>query len=224
MSPTTGTTSTSPPRTSATAKNGRMKMLGNTVVPDVARTAFFYLYSGFQQVDKTDRLLKCGLPVGKTVLVRSFATVVPSEGYTIQGQTCNVPKDLLAPWKDLSKNIPTLSIKLNQSAWKYKYEETGKNKLELVEHSIHKPLWSTPRCGCIGASNCLTMRSCNDLATQARFSEDDPHPKEFYLNCQWVEWLMGFPIDWTCEEVLVDHTTQRPKFTETMEDVPQPTQ
>jgi len=71
------------------------------------------------------------------------------------------------------------------------------------EHIIKRPkrleLWATPRAALRGASHTLTGRSKNDLWTQVRFEKDTPDDERSVpMNPAWVEFLMGFPNNYTC--------------------------
>ena len=57
------------------------------------------------------------------------------------------------------------------------------------------PLWPTPRAQKTSACSRLTsVRIARDLPTTLQFSQGS-QPGVFNVN--WVEWLMGYPKDWT---------------------------
>jgi len=56
----------------------------------------------------------------------------------------------------------------------------------------------TPRAGNVGATNHLTRRSMRDLCTWVRFERSTPDAHRANKpNIAWVEWLMGYPPDYT---------------------------
>ena len=60
--------------------------------------------------------------------------------------------------------------------------------------SLTKQLWPTPRAKKTGSCVSLSDRCSRDLATALRFEINSPPG---YSNPRWVEWLMGYPSDWT---------------------------
>jgi hypothetical protein len=65
----------------------------------------------------------------------------------------------------------------------------------LVEKNVHLDFWATPRCR-MGCSNYLSRRTKTDLRTQIRF-EQGTEGREQYINPEFVEWMQGYPLDWT---------------------------
>ncbi len=59
---------------------------------------------------------------------------------------------------------------------------------------LTKPLWPTPRAQKTGSCATLSPRCSRDLATALRF---EVHSPVGHSNPRWVEWLMGYPPDWT---------------------------
>ena len=60
--------------------------------------------------------------------------------------------------------------------------------------------WATPRSSCIGSSMHVNLRElCGDLPAQLRYAADTllSSPELTAPNAKWVEWLMGFPANWT---------------------------
>ena len=67
---------------------------------------------------------------------------------------------------------------------------------------LHKYIrrWATPRSSCIGSSMYVNLRELSgDLPAQLRYAVDTPlsSPELTAPNAKWVEWIMGFPTNWT---------------------------
>ena len=60
--------------------------------------------------------------------------------------------------------------------------------------TLTKSLWPTPRAQKTGSCATLSPRCSRDLATALRFEVNSP---KGHSNPRWVEWLMGYPPDWT---------------------------
>jgi hypothetical protein len=58
--------------------------------------------------------------------------------------------------------------------------------------------WATPRTGCRVPARHFTFRSRTDLPSQLRFERETPdEDRGGYVNAVFVEWLMGYPVDFT---------------------------
>jgi hypothetical protein len=69
---------------------------------------------------------------------------------------------------------------------------------EMLRAPVFMQSWATPRKSSVGMSRVLTRRTCTDLSTQIRFEKRTPdHLRNGYVNPNWIEWLQGFPKDWT---------------------------
>lgn len=70
--------------------------------------------------------------------------------------------------------------------------------------------YSTPRAGCPGACMVLTKRATMDLASQLRYDSEyvdkypDPKDRGSVTHPNFVEYLQGFPKDWTNPNVSMD--------------------
>jgi len=69
---------------------------------------------------------------------------------------------------------------------------------ELLSSPVRNRLWATPRRGQTNACNYLTARSVRDLHTQVRFEvRTENEDRAGCTNPVFVEWLMGYPVDYT---------------------------
>lgn len=61
--------------------------------------------------------------------------------------------------------------------------------------TVTKPLWPTPRAHANSKSKKLTVRTSRDLVSAIWFEQHTE--KSEHVNINWIEVLMGYPIDWT---------------------------
>jgi site-specific DNA-cytosine methylase len=170
----------------------RLGMLGNSVVPDSVRRTFLTLWTG------------CRIPCSEVMAATSWSLRRPvrtnrpltsnsaTRRYGMYIDGCSeimcVPPDMVVP-------KPDVGLVLDPEA----FVSTVPHKAppgNLVDRKLPAALWGTPRRGCIGSSNVLTWRGKNDLYTQLRFEHNTTN-REGHPNVNFVEWLMGFPTDWT---------------------------
>lgn len=186
----------------------RMRMLGNSVVPDCVRAAFLSLWTGCT-VDIKDLLTGTRRnvpftppkPLGELRDSHSaaFACVVS----TTNGPPPKVMR-IAQPPGMLGK--PNVGIVLVPGAYSPKQLPTKHQKEMRTSPLIRKPLplnmWSTPRAGNgTYAMNVLTTRGTRDLGTQLRFDKQTPSSQRGGgTNPEWGEWLMGFPRGWTAKK------------------------
>jgi site-specific DNA-cytosine methylase len=177
----------------------RASLLGNSVVPALARYAFFFLYGGLASApeEHTELAFAAELPdfrpLGGARKVADMAF-----GYTRGDRAFVADRAFRQGMNRLAQDAcPPKNIVLRPSnfATDKRKNETAHNQ-EVSQTPITKRYWTGPRYGCVHATNYLGGRSARDIGTQARFC-DERHPKKPYVNPQFVEWLMGFPKDWT---------------------------
>jgi hypothetical protein len=170
----------------------RCFLLGNSIVPCVARLAFFMLASGFRQGDISapSLIMDEPSPALRTIVDETHPGFeFPRWGGVDSCSVYSIPT--------MHFKRPNLSIRLVQ-------------KLDLstpLSERITSPvmstqdmhMWSTPRAGCVGSSRILTERSSRDLPTQVRFEEGTPDAiRSGQLNPDWIEVvLMGYPQTYT---------------------------
>lgn len=175
-----------PKKTTDRKDSFRPQLLGNSVVPDVARVAFRFLCKAILRRDES-------------IATDRAATEVPDEfGYVDStGLYRALSKKFIRKAMEYSSgDFPPIVLDPNE--W-----TTDKAPLTLSHYSgfltepITKSYFATPRFGNSSTgTNYLTKRAIQDLQTQVRFVRDG-QPKSRYTNPEFVEWLMGFPTSWT---------------------------
>jgi hypothetical protein len=191
-------------------KNGlgeRTSMLGNSVVPDCVRAAFVTLASGLRAVPSKGFLmdlnktkngmelvtLDCGEGgAGKRHGRSSEVVEKPQWGFACKGSDGKaLLNEVLAP------NMTRADAALTFDPRVFIRPAVGPVTNEVLREPVKYSGWSTPRHSS-HTSNVLTTRTIRDLPTQVRFEVNTPnHLREGVLNPQFVEWLMGYPKDWT---------------------------
>lgn len=172
-------------------RSHRMKMLGNAVVPDCVRLAFMYLYSGGKQTDIRCRNLRHSefeLQRVKRSIRIPCVTQFPTFGSSrLPGgrSFAHVAGALKYESIDLRIRIdPSRGVGGNRAL-------ARRNKRRMMMKR-----YMTPRAQNNGHCNAATYRCLGDLGTQTRFMKGVAHP-DGQLNPRFVEFLMGFPKDWS---------------------------
>ena len=112
--------------------------------------------------------------------------------------------------------LPCLSLKLRDPVNFVLKKDTAikskrvpeKNVVEFEERTY--AYYSTPRAGCPGACMILTKRACFDLASQLRYDKEyvemfpDPKDRGSVTHPNFVEYMQGFPKDWTDPNVAME--------------------
>lgn len=241
------------------ANLARLRLLGNAVVPDAVRFAFFVLASAFTQTDITANTIDFIFPkIVKLLLLKQSTTTMDGTlslnaqhngNLRLQVNHNNYASISNNASNHNSKDKATLSLKTNLVQNDFVIQTTGfvtnsiqspvysfklaanilrelkmsrqvlKLKLDPVHNNygqdmsnynyknnvardklITRPIalskWATPRRGVVISSRILTERGLRDLPTQVRF-EHGTKNRFNPLNSQWVEYLMGYPLDWT---------------------------
>lgn len=176
----------------------RLRNLGNSVVPDCVRAAFLSLFTGCTTPVLT--LLKQS-SIGGPVLHLTPPKPRGPLGNKSKSYACVIK----GAWSEIPKppgmlGRPSLGLVLVPRVYKPK---RGTKLQEATSGMVLKPVtidkWATPRHGngAVG-SHSLTNRGTKDLATQLRFEKSTPeHLRPGVTSAEWVEWLMGFPKNWT---------------------------
>jgi hypothetical protein len=161
--------------------------LGNAVVPECVRKAFFYLVSCGHKHDPAATSLEYS-PQPLTV-ARSTSGIVRF-GYVDKTNTLHhMPAPPAMPQKPLRLTLdPALFPQPSQISWGQRHP--------CLTAPVTLSSWSTPRAGNTIASRVLTERSQRDLPVQVRFEKGTKN-RQWPLSPQWVEWLMGYSPDWT---------------------------
>lgn len=174
----------------------RYSLLGNAVVPDCVRWAFLFLASGL---------------VTPPTLAPSTFHVAPLNRERAQGvaqawdHVVTFPKTgtmdehgYVQAWDFEPPTSPVRhpTIRLNPGAYEAPAHMT--RPATIVPGPIEQTCWATPRASLQGACHFLTQRCSHDLNTQVRFADVTPNElRGGYLSPHFVEWMMGFPQDWT---------------------------
>jgi len=169
----------------------RMRALGNGIVPDAVRLAFLFLVSGgrvraldahdvtvhLQPMDASlspvpSRMCpRCGCVDGSSRYGFNYPAPVPPPDFGLR----------LTPAGSAPATNPSISTK-------------------VIEGDLPLRMWSTPRFKNRGANKTLTFRGAQDLGTQMKFEAGTPVAHRgagFVASVTFVEWLMGFPRDFT---------------------------
>lgn len=169
-------------------RSHRMKMLGNAVVPDCVRLAFMYLYSGGRETDIRKRILhhaEFELQTREGAKRSSSFPVFGSSRVSSGRSYEHIIGPL--PYKSID-----LKIRIDPS------RGSGGNR-RLARRNTRRMLmkrYMTPRSQNNGHCKAATYRCLGDLGTQTRFMRGVAHP-DGQLNPRFVEFLMGFPRDWS---------------------------
>jgi site-specific DNA-cytosine methylase len=181
----------------------RAWMMGNSVVPDAVRLAFLTLIGGFRTVQgcstaqhTTTHLL--GIPVSVKTVPLQYLQASPMQASLIPSS-----------WGYISPESPSILYKVNRPKMAkpklkltfdprlYKAHAKGAVTSDLLTKPVKRIVWNTPR-HTSHTSNVMTMRALRDLPSQVRFEVNTPnHLRKGIIHPQFVEWLMGYPRDYT---------------------------
>lgn len=163
----------------------RMALLGNSVIPDVVRFAFLYLWTGSTDTETLQR--------------SSWEFKLPAKGTTPSNvpPACGMALDAAALYKLAPPKLKSLPESRRITLNPAKYPGNAANPNRCTEPVVLST-WATPRRSLTHPSITLTHRVKRDLPTQIRFAEDTPDDIRHYKpNPQFAEYLLGFPRDWT---------------------------
>ena len=165
----------------------RVKLLGNSVIPEMTRLAFLILWSGFTRSAKS---LVTSSRVPFVAGVRE-TTNVGDAGVVRDGVTTGATKP-----ETFAQTYTPPVIVLDPTV--YRSDVRSKNTAEIIRRPISAQGWGTIRTRSNGANHVLTERSRYDPGTQIRFARDTPnHLRRGVYNIGFYEWLMGYPQGWT---------------------------
>jgi hypothetical protein len=166
----------------STARDARERasLLGNAVVPDCARHAVFFLWSGAQSLNKP--------AVSLSALAHKKKW--PSHGLVTRGRVyatrAPAPPNLRPP------------VRVVLDGTRYKAPRGYKSKIVLQPQRARMTLdyWPTPRAQLTTASQVMSARTARDLPT--RNAADTPDEQRGCpVSPLWIEWLMGYEQGWT---------------------------
>lgn len=173
-------------------RNRRMKMLGNAVVPDCCRLAFIYLFSGGKVEDITVRRIKHAEFEAENSpfrFVKSPMVIAAFPSFGVSSLKTGAPH---SQSKGPIQFEPVmLNIRIDPS------RGVGGNRKDAIKHPIIMERFMTPRAqNTAGGCKAATQRCLGDLGTQLRFMKGASHVNG-HVNPRFVEFLMGYPKDWT---------------------------
>lgn len=170
----------------------RVRMLGNSVVPDCVRAAFLSLWTG------------CTVPIPKLLAATGALPLTPPKPLGPLGGNKKYACVLGPVWQRIPPPVgllarPRIGLVLDPRAYVSKKPMSEDATSGLVKKPTRMDLWSTIRAGNgTYGMNYLTKRGCRDLGTQLRFEKRTPaSQRKGVTNPEFAEWLMGFPRGWT---------------------------
>jgi hypothetical protein len=174
--------------------HSRCAVLGNAIVPAVARCAFEALSLWKPEsppYSSASSPLSPPIPWNKV-------SEYPSSGYMdAKGLIHSIDLTNLVPQKSKGP-LPGVPIILDPKAYTPPPSKAYTGKKNMIPKPITLEVWATPRTSKTGAMERLTKRSLGDLPTQVRFARSTPDElRGGRINPLFVEWLMGFPKNWT---------------------------
>lgn len=181
--------------------NRRMKMLGNAVVPDCTRLAFVYLFSGGDVADIGARRIPHAqfVAMRQPYLLADSLASFPSFGISWKGLA---HEHALGP---LGYRPVQLGLVIDPRRGK---KTTRRKKTGSVSSPIKGRLvmdrYMTPRAQNLGHCNSPTKRCLGDLGTQLRYMSGMPNFNG-HVNPRFVEFLMGYPSNWTSMRLPLSH-------------------
>lgn len=178
----------------------RLSMCGNSVVPDAVRAAFITLLEGFSHTPAPSMLkqvpfIKLEHPHVEKLIAIKKSKKMPKWGMAVSSpvQEGKVFYYKVRPYPKMLR--PNFGIVVNPHA--VKREPVFEITTERIKKPVKLRCWSTPR-HTTTMANVLTRRTIRDLPTQIRFEKNTPdHVREGAVNPCFVEWMMGYPTDWT---------------------------
>lgn len=162
----------------------RVKLLGNSVIPDLTRLAFLALWTGCEHTD----LSKQGtLPFNPTISTR------PQRGGRV-GLYVDGSVHLFAKPEFPHRPIPTITADPALYPRPPQHKATSPLLTQPVSRKGFPTLTTYQSTGC----HVLTQRSAKHLVSVLRFIKETPDSvRRGHPNMNFYEWLMGYPKDWT---------------------------
>jgi site-specific DNA-cytosine methylase len=187
----------------------RIKLLGNSVVPDAARHAMRALLMSASASASKSASAKvhpsfAHLPGAHDR--NDWALVTRETRFPYHGALALTPRRRMQLRVDLHPAVPLRTTNFQGITMVPGVYQTppwwtppASMRRELLTKPMHKDTWATPRANVSSVSHVLTERTNMDLGTQVRFERDTPDAIRMrnHLSPRFVEWMMGFPRDWT---------------------------
>lgn len=171
----------------------RYTMLGNSIIPQVARLAFVRLYTGFEKYGISDVQRNQDITFNASPS-HKFSTVGVSHGFTLDGATHRF-------------GSPSIESKFTVHIHPRQYAGSMRTSrraiLPAIQDTVVRHAFPTPRAHMWRNSSVLTLRTLRDLPTFALFAKQiqgvtqSATSKEDKVNIRFVEWLMGYPAGYT---------------------------
>lgn len=173
----------------------RASLLGNSVVPDAVRHAFIYLAS------------KCNNTINESMNLSELKLVAANDPCDFDEQRvrtypmCGIIDldgcvNMHEPPPLFLQFHIDMQIVLDPNVYVSDKQPSPLMSTEIVKDVIVRKRWSTPRHGMLRPCNYMTERSVRDLPSQVRFERGTEY-RDGSVNPRFMEWLMGFPLDWT---------------------------
>ena len=182
----------------------RLFALGNAIVPLAARLSFFRMYTAFNVRYPVDMVSLKDVRYAREG--RNFRECVPwSAILPKHAEVCvQGTKDLHVNIKKV-RTLANITLDPNHFKTQKEYVENASRprRSPLVKGKLHLHLWPTPRTGGITHSHNLSQRTVRDLSTAAMYActvgdrSYPPTTDSDRMNVQYVEWMMGYPNDYT---------------------------
>ena len=184
----------------------RLRMLGNSLVPDVARRAFIILLNKFENANISMYNMMKGYSISRAIKHASNAkheqNHYPTIGISLAGshEIINLKHKV-----DFNTHID-LHLILNPKLFKSTKPKAYSLTNPILKTPMMIRIWATPRAQMTNSCNYLTTRAVMDLPNQIRFEESTPnHLRAGKTNADFVEWLMGYLSGWTKKNNVVFH-------------------
>lgn len=178
----------------------QLALLGNSVVPDAVRYAFFMLVMP-KNVTSLDTPRELKLCLASPAHHTNSGTFVLPRQYPRNGVLHRNGKLVKMPPVRPLLTMPKRELLFDPSVFRSLKEPSHMLTSDYIDKPVKAHAWSTPRFGNTMACNYLTRRSIRDLPTQIRFEVKSSaawklrqHGK---MSPAFVEYLMGYPIGWT---------------------------
>lgn len=178
----------------ATSAQKRVALLGNSVVPDVVNLAFRAIWTGFALPPEDAFRLEGPVPFAD---VSAGKPAKPAAGYARFGETRGGEVFQHRPPRWMTP-APDVGIVLDPDAFVNPEGYVPMSRTEVLTEVLAVPLWPSPRyCNGWRGARTLTQRGRSDLGTVVRFARSTTGSRTGYTSPRFVEWLMGFPPEWT---------------------------
>lgn len=171
----------------------RVKLLGNSVIPDLTRLGFLHLWTGGQIDTLAQANLMKSIQFSKSIQLPRDGKGDVGE-ITATGSERTRYKKSIVPQTHLIPEIvvdPSLYERPATSA-------PGNLSSPLVTEKVHRKGFPTLTCAQTHGCQVLTKRSVKHLCTLLRFIKQTPSKLRCGRpNIHFYEWMMGYPTDWT---------------------------